>query len=203
MTDRLDTISDESLMLRFASGDSAAFSELYQRHRQGLYAFLSRQTGKVSWLDDLYQDVWMAVTKARFSYKPEAMFKTWLYQIAYHRMIDYLRQHLPSGHYTSLDADTEGMAIAEQLAEDDHTSPDQQLTQKQISGQLLKAIDNLPMDQREAFLLREHGEMSIEQIAKITGVLPETAKSRLRYAVAKLKQVMISSVRSKEEDRCL
>jgi RNA polymerase sigma-70 factor (ECF subfamily) len=175
--------ADEALMCRYRDGDAGAFETLYQRHRGGLFRFILRQCGEQAVAEELFQDVWMRVIKARSNYEVKASFTTWLYQVARNRVIDHYRRR-------SLrlvdDADTDSGGAAEPLAPACE-QPDRRAEATQGIDRLLALVMQLPPDQREAFLLREEAGMSIEEIADCTGVATETAKSRLRYAVNKLR----------------
>jgi RNA polymerase sigma-70 factor (ECF subfamily) len=151
--------TDEELMLAYGAGDAEAFDLLYMRHKGGVYRYLRRQTGNASLADEFFQDVWLRLIDARARYQPQARFTTWLYTIAHNRLMDHFRA-------------TRRTPVA----------------RKQEAARLLAAIDALPAEQREAFLLQQEGDLSVEEIATATGVTRETAKSRLRYATAKLRQ---------------
>ncbi|WP_269531103.1 RNA polymerase sigma factor [Chitinimonas sp. BJYL2] len=180
---------DAALMLAYAAGDAAAFERLYALHRQGLYGFLHRQAPRAVWVDDLFQEAWLAVVKARADYRPEAAFKTWLYGIARNKLIDRIRQQEPTllADFAGHDDDTDPLARLPASAANDPVA----VLDKLQTGQALDiALRTLPAVQREAFLLREHAGMELDAIAALTGVNMETAKSRLRYAVAKLKTAL-------------
>ncbi|WP_137939787.1 RNA polymerase sigma factor [Chitinivorax sp. B] len=181
-------LPDEDMMLRYAAGDTAAFEALYARHRRGLYAFITRQSPQPGWVDDIYQDTWLAVTRTRHEYQPAAAFRTWLYQIARNRLIDMIRQRDPI-KLSELELDEESDLLSTFSSND--LGPDAQLESKQQRAALQQALATLPANQREAFLLREHAELSVDEIAALTGVTPETAKSRLRYAITKLKAALM------------
>ena len=149
--------SDEDLMLAYAAGDAAAFDTLYARHRGGVYRYLLRQCRHSGAVDELFQDVWMNLIRARASYAVTAKFTTYLYRLAHNRLIDYYRA---SGQVTLVSADDEAY-------ED--------------------IVVSLPPTQREAFLLQHEGGLSLSEIADLTGVGVETVKSRLRYAMNKLR----------------
>src|SRR2546429_3296055 len=85
--------SDEDLMLAYAAGDAAAFDALYARHKGGVYRYLLRQCRQGVAVDELFQDVWMNLIRARRSYTPSAEFATYLYPLAHNRVID----HYPAG----------------------------------------------------------------------------------------------------------
>jgi RNA polymerase sigma-70 factor (ECF subfamily) len=173
--------SDEELMLRYAGGDAAAFETLYRRYRGPLYRFLLRQAGDAA--EELLQDVWMRVINSRARYEVRAKFKTWLYTIAHNRLMDL---HRSRGQAVVLDGD-EGAALLEDTP-DGSVAVEVRLDNKRAAERLLAALAELPDAQREAFLLQQESELSLEEIAAATGAGRETVKSRLRYAFAKLRE---------------
>lgn len=173
----VDDSSDESLMLRYGQGDAAAFDALYARHRRGLYAFLHRSLGQGPHLDECFQEVWTRVVAARARYRPEAKFRTWLLQIAHNLLVDGYRRHKPE------DSDEEALvAIADQAPQ-----PDQAAESFEMRRRLQMALEQLPLEQRAVIDLRLREELSLEEIAEIAGVGRETIKSRLRYAMDRLR----------------
>jgi RNA polymerase sigma-70 factor (ECF subfamily) len=176
--------SDEALMLAYRDGDAGAFEELYARHRGGLYRFVLRQCGTRAVADELFQDVWMNLITARSRYVPSAKFSTYLYQVARNRVID---------HFRAL-----GRNLEDPEDPDDPIDPpappalqpETVIERRETAARLIAAVESLPPLQREAFLLHEEGELTLEEIAQVTGCGRETAKSRLRYALAKLRQGM-------------
>jgi RNA polymerase sigma-70 factor, ECF subfamily len=177
--------SDEDLMLAYAAGDAAAFEALYARHKGGVYRYLLRQCRQGGVTDELFQDVWMNLIRARASYAPTAKFTTWLYRLARNRLIDYYRA---SGHLTLVSADDE--AHQDAVAALPAARGDDPLARAEAGelGQRLRAaVAALPPAQREAFLLQQEGGLSLPEIAELTGVGTETVKSRLRYALVKLR----------------
>ena len=87
--------SDETLMLAYAAGDAAAFDQIHARHKGGVYRYLLRHCGRAASADELFQDVWMSVVRARATYAPTAKFTTWLYRIARNRLVDHWRTSSP------------------------------------------------------------------------------------------------------------
>lgn len=172
--------SDESLMQAWVRGDAAAFERLYQRHRQPLYGFLRRQLREPALADDLFQETWRRVIGAREGWAPQAAFTTWLYRIAHNLLNDHwrARRHRPPAPD---DADLRIAALA-----DEHT-PEHQASEFEQRRQLQRALEELPEEQREVLLLRLQQELTLEEIGEITGVGRETVKSRLRYAMDKLR----------------
>jgi RNA polymerase sigma-70 factor (ECF subfamily) len=141
---------DSALMLRYQDGDVAAFEMLYRRHNDALYRYLLRLCQHRDTAEDIFQEVWGKIVKARENYRPTAKFTTFLYRVAHNCFIDYIRRN--KRHSMTADIEPE-----------------------------------LPDEQRDVFLLREEAGLSLEQIASITDCNRETAKSRLRYAVSKLR----------------
>jgi RNA polymerase sigma-70 factor (ECF subfamily) len=183
MTDRqIIPGSDEDLMLRYAGGDLAAFQTLYERHRGGLYRYFLRQ-GNRSVAEELFQDVWAGVIQSRRRYRPRATFRTWLYTLARNRLVDHWRR--------------EGHRPVDSLASDEDC-PDTDLTDtnpgplrlvdlRDCIQQLLQLVSGLPDVQRQAFLLRHEAGMSLAEVAAAMSIGAETAKSRLRYAMERLR----------------
>jgi RNA polymerase sigma-70 factor (ECF subfamily) len=174
--------SDEDLMLRYGKGDAGAFEVLYRRHRLPLYRFLLRQVGNPNNAEELFQDLWMRVVNSRGRYQAGAKFTSWVYTIAHNRLMDFYRANGRASFLSHEESESvlEGLPAGEIAA-------DLRLDRKRAVERLLAALAELPDAQREAFLLQHESELSIEEIAVATGVSRETAKSRLRYAVAKLR----------------
>lgn len=181
--------SDEALMLRYARGDAGAFDTLYARHRGGVFRYLLRQLGghRAS-AEELFQDVWTSLIGARAGYKVEARFTTWLYTIAHNRVIDHYRRHRPV-ELAHPDADQDDDPVAE-LPAPGSAQPERIAQARQQARRLLELVEALPVAQREAFLLHEEGGLSVDEIAQVTGTDREAIKSRLRYALGKLRQGM-------------
>lgn len=171
---------DQQLMLAYAAGDEGAFATLYRRHRVPLYRFLLRHLRNEALADELFQDIWQKVISARSDWKPDAPFHAWLYRIAHNRLNDYWRalKHRPAAPE---DAD-------ERIARlrDEHT-PERELSEFEERRRLQLALDALPDEQRTVILLRLEQEMTLEEIGQVTGHGRETVKSRLRYAMDKLR----------------
>ena len=175
--------SDEDLMLDWRGGNAVAFEQLYGRHKGGVLRYLLRQTGKREWAEELFQDVWLKVLNARASYVARARFGAWLYSIAHNRLMDHYREYSRA----SLVSYEDEALVIEDLPGAAYQQPERNLERKQDAQTLLRLLDTLPAAQREAFVLQQESEMSVEEIAMATGVNRETAKSRLRYALAKLR----------------
>jgi RNA polymerase sigma-70 factor (ECF subfamily) len=179
--------SDEELMLCYRDGDAGAFDALYGRHKGGVYRYLLRQCREAAVAEELFQDVWMNLVRARAGYTVQAKFTTYLYRLAHNRLIDHYRKH---SHATVVSFEEEGEEAMAEVPDERERPADDALDAKRQAARLMELIAALPEAQREAFLLQQEGGMSVEEIAQATGVTRETAKSRLRYAMVKLRQGM-------------
>jgi RNA polymerase sigma-70 factor (ECF subfamily) len=179
---------DEDLMLAYAAGDATAFDALYARHRSGLYRYLMRHCGHAGIVDELFQDIWLGAVRARTTYVASAKFTTWLYRIAHNRLIDHWRAtgqvELVVAGSGDDDDDDDVLAAIPGARNDD---PEVRASAREISMRLRSALSALPPAQREVFLLHQEGGLDLSEIAELTGAGVETVKSRLRYALAKLR----------------
>jgi RNA polymerase sigma-70 factor, ECF subfamily len=177
---------DAQLMLAYARGQMGAFETLYARHRGALYRYLVRQARDGEVANDLFQEVWSRVIVNRARYEPRAKFRTFLFTLAHNCFIDHCRRSKsrPQGLKVE-DADA-----ADLLPADAEELPDVQLERDEATRRYRAALAALPTEQRDVYLLHEESDLSLEEIARVTGVGAETAKSRLRYAVGKLKAAL-------------
>ena len=190
--------ADEALMLAYARGDAPSFERLYARHKGPTYRYLLRHTSEPATADELHQDVWMKVVRAREHYAPDARFTTWLYTLARHRLVDHWRSRR-GVRFMSLDEDdTHADSNAGPVFEGDPpdglaAGGDDPLTltiDAQAGRRLIEALAGVPGPQRDAFLLHVEAGLSLEEIAQLAGVPAETIKSRLRYAYRKLRAAL-------------
>lgn len=172
-------LSDEMLMQRYARGDTRAFDELYARHRAPLYRYFVRQVSDRATANDLYQGAWEKIIRARDRYRESSSFSVWLYAIAHNHLVD---------HYRSL-------RLVQQVEMEDLSDQGPGPVEDVIDGEqnerLLAGICALPEEQRTTLLLKLETGLKMEEIARVTGVSTETIKSRLRYAVGKLKRSLV------------
>jgi len=166
-------------MLAYRDGNAGAFETLYTRHRGRLYRFVLRSVKVRGTAEELFQEVWMRVIEARGRYAPQARFTTWLYTIAHNLLTDHWRR--------------KGLTLVE-LDEDTHApapdDPARSAEARQALSRFAAALEALPPLQRQAFLLHQEGGLSIAEIAAATGSNEEAAKSRLRYAMSKLREAI-------------
>jgi len=191
---------DDTLMTAYARGDSAAFERLYQRHQAGLYRFVRRLLGTAlaAQADEVFQDTWLRVVQSRTRWQPQgASFRTWLYTLGHHRVVDLLRK---SGREVALDAfegedgepwqpDTD--AWQHWPAPASAAPHSEELAFWRRAGErLLGCLEQLPLPQRSAFLLHHDDGLALDEVASALEVGFETAKTRLRYAMSKLRTCM-------------
>src|SRR5512134_2032435 len=168
-------------MLAYRQGDARAFETLYARHKGPLYRYVLRAVKERALAEELYQEIWMRVIEARARYAVQAKFTTWLYTIAHNRLADHWRKR--------------GLKLVEAAEADDPPAPrgfepEARAEGRQDLQRLTAALAALPAAQREAFLLHEEAGMTVGEIAAATGSTAEAAKSRLRYALAKLREAL-------------
>lgn len=183
MQARPDELSDDStLMLAWRNGQHEAFAILYERHRSRLLRFLIHETGNASSGEEVFQEVWLSLIRQRDSYQPLARFSTFLLAIAHSKLVDWFRRN--ARHRWDSD-----LGAAEELP--DHCPlPDAQMDQLQQKNRLVACLRQLPPEQREAFLLKEEHELGLNEIAQLTSTAAETVKSRVRYAIRKLRECL-------------
>jgi len=184
-------------MLAFAGGDAAAFTRLYDRHERATWRFIRHRLGAQheGAADDVLQETWISVAKAAPRYVATARFTTWLFTVARNRVIDHLRAQ--SNAMLSIDAplagtqaEDDGERWADRVAADASDGPQARIESRQQAQAFLDALAQLPDAQREAFVLQAEGGLSVEEVASATGVGAETAKTRLRYAKARLRTLL-------------
>jgi RNA polymerase sigma-70 factor, ECF subfamily len=178
---------DTELMLRYRAGDIRAFESLYLRHKDALYRYLLRHVRHAASAADLFQEVWTRLIATRERYEPRARFATFLFHIAHNCAIDFHRRGKSSPIGASVDDETAGVPEPIAALADE---PEERINAEQRAASFQHGLASLPAEQREAFLMYEEAGLSIEEIGVATGVGAETAKSRLRYAVSKLKKAL-------------
>lgn len=182
--------ADEALLARYRRGDVDAFRSLVRRHQRALYNFALRQVRAPSVAEDIVQDVFVRIVQNVQTFKEESRFSTWAYTIARNLCIDHLRKGVHRRHAsldqpTSGDDDGEGVPLGEKVA-GSTMAADRTVIGKQLQAHIRAAVEALPEDQREVFLMRQVSELPFKEIAEIVGVSENTVKSRMRYALERL-----------------
>ena len=167
--------SDEALMKAYAGGDMKAFEVLYGRHRGPLYRYILRQVGEPATANDLYQQSWEKVIRSRHRFRESSPFQAWMYRIARNNVIDHFRRQKPLDKRLPDEVEAPGPG-PEERTDDVHRQQD-----------LERALHELQDEQKEVLLLKLESGLILKTIADVVCINQEKAKSRLRYAVSKLR----------------
>ncbi|HXU70041.1 MAG TPA: RNA polymerase sigma factor [Polyangia bacterium] len=184
--------SDESLMLRYRDGDVRAFELLVTRHRKALFNFILRFVRDTAQAEDVTQETFLRLVKGADAYERQAKFTTWLYTIARNLCVDASRRgkHRKAASLDAPLSDDDGAASLLDLLPDGTAGVDRQAQSRELGLRLRQAIEALPDEQREIFLLREVADLQFNEIAKVIGCPENTVKSRMRYALEKLREAL-------------
>lgn len=192
---RLVDLADEELLDRFRRGEARAFEELMRRHRTPLFNFICRSVRNQATAEELLQDTWLRVLQGAGEFQRASKFTTWAYTVARNLCIDQARRAVHRKH-PSLDQPTgkesageDGPSLGERVA-DTRPMVDRQAIGSELQVQLTAAIEALPDDQREVFLLREYSNLPFKEIAEVVGAPENTVKSRMRYALERLQDAL-------------
>lgn len=181
-----DGVDEAGLLRAHAAGDTQAFARLYDRYDRACFRYLRRLLGAAhaEAAEDLHQETWIAVARNACGFDPaKASFPTWLFTIARRKAFDYFRRQ----KIAVVGADREDAAL---MVSDPGRSPLEQVQSRELAEEIVAAVESLPLEQRGAFVMAVEGGLSLEEIAQATGVAVETAKSRLRYARARLRTLL-------------
>jgi RNA polymerase sigma-70 factor, ECF subfamily len=176
--------SDRALMERYRDGDATAFNQLYRRYRAPVRRFVAKLCRGQGEADEVVQEVWLAVIRGARSYRPTAKFTTYLFSIAHRRLQDRWRSRERRDHAFGT---AEPAPDLHEISDEGTTLPEDWASRAELRSALMAAIDRLPPPQRAVFLLKAEAELSLEEIAAATGASVEATKSRMRYAVARLR----------------
>ena len=172
--------SDEELMQGVGQGSSGSFEALYGRYRRRLYNFILRYVQDEALAEDLFQEAFLRLLRAAPRWRPRARLSTWLYRVALNLCIDSSRKRRES------DLDP---AAAEALV-DRRPGPQDRLQASEMAQWLKAEVARLPAEQRAVLLLRVYEGLSEREVAEVVGCPVGTVKSRLHYALRRLRQRM-------------
>jgi RNA polymerase sigma-70 factor (ECF subfamily) len=181
--------ADEVLMVAYQKGDVRAFEILLTRHRRPVFNFILRYVGLRETAEDLLQETFLRVIKGAEAYQRQAKFTTWLYTIARNLCVDQSRR-AKHRKAQSLDAPMNSSAESGTLLDvipANEIASDRQTVNKELHLKMEAALARLSQEQREVFLMREFLDMPFKDIAQVVGVPENTVKSRMRYALEKLR----------------
>jgi RNA polymerase sigma-70 factor (ECF subfamily) len=192
----LEELSDEELMLRYAAGEPRAFELLMRRHEKAIYNFILRSVRRQDVAEELVQEVFLRVIRSSANYKQSAKFTTWLYTIARNICIDRARKKKNKGNEYSLDEkiggqEGEGASYVDMLVDDGASTSHMGYERQVFMGRLKAALEQLPEEQKEVFLLKEVSGLKFREIAEVVGAPVPTVKSRMRYALEALRGHMV------------
>jgi len=179
-------------MLRYQRGDVAAFAQLVDRHESALFNFVLRYVRSGPSAEDILQEVFLRVVQNAADFKHEARFSTWIYSIARNLCIDHYRKLTLRNHDSFEQPRTDGQRSHADAAADAHfsASAERSAMSRELRELITRAVEALPDDQREVFLLREVANLPFKEIAKLTDTPENTVKSRMRYALERLQEAL-------------
>ena len=181
-----DPADDAELLRAHAAGDPQAFARLYDRYDRPCFQFIRRLLGAAHGeaAEDLHQETWISISKNAATFDADnASFPAWLFTIARHKVWDYFRRQ----KVAVLAAPQDDVAMR---VPDPGPTPLDQVQSRELAQRLVSAVEAMPLEQRGAFVMFANAGLSLQEIAQATGVGVETAKSRLRYARAALRQTL-------------
>lgn len=181
-----ETASDSELLAKYRKGDMRAFDALYARYRLPLLNFLLHQSGRRKQeVEEVFQETWLKVIRNAHQFNVSQRFAPWLYRIARNCLVDRWRQL----------AVVESIHVSSDIAMSGASSnglfhPERRASSSEINARWEQALAKLPTLQREVVLLKMENEFSLEELSEITGAGRETVKSRLRYGIDKLRELL-------------
>lgn len=182
-----------ALMLRFQAGEAGAFEEMVRAYQDTVYAFLFRFRGREDGVEDLAQEVFLRVFRARERYRPDAKFSTWLYRIVCNLCINEKRDRKDA---RSLDADSaKGEAGLARMADEKAEQPSRSIEQREIAQAVRASLEKLPENQRAAVLLSQYHGMSYRDVGESLGVSEKAVKSMMARAREQLKEKLLPFLR--------
>ena len=190
-SERQKDIADEELLERFRSGSARAFEELMRRHQTPLYNFILRSVRHPQTAEEIHQDAWLRILQGARDFQRASKFTTWAYTVARNLCIDHARKAVLRRH-PSLEqpsGDEDGPSLGEVLP-DRGAAVDRAAIGNELQVRIAAAVDALPAEQREVFLMREYSNLQFKEIADIVGAPENTVKSRMRYALERLQQAL-------------
>jgi RNA polymerase sigma factor (sigma-70 family) len=192
MNDKATTeFADAQLLNRFRNGDNSAFDYIVDRYQKPLFTYLIRFVGDHQAAEDIFQDTFLKVLRGLNDYQEKSKFGNWLFGIAHHLAIDFLRKNR---RYQKIFLDNEGNQDSDSYFENIaelNTLPDQNIEQKELKRILNNTINKLSEEQKEVFLLREHSDLTFKEIAELLNKPLNTVLAQMRYALLNLRKMLI------------
>lgn len=188
-----DVVSDSELIQKYNNGDGRAFGKLIDRYNQPLMSYLQRMVSDRIAAHDLFQDTFFKVIRALPRYHERGKFSSWLFGIAHHVAIDFLRKQKRARQHLKSDCETNDMELADY---EDHTSmrPDEHYDQQELKTLLKQAVETLPVEQKEVLLLRQYSGMTFKEISEQINCPLNTVLGRMRYALLNLRKSLSGDI---------
>ena len=183
MTVRLQTAmteaTDEELMLRVQGDEPRLLSVLFERHHRRVYNYLLRMSRHQATAEDLTSEVFVRILKYRSSYRHQARFTTWLFQVARNLFLDHLERQRPEDSYDDLPP----------AAASDPVHPEEVLQSSQETRLIREALNRLPPRKREVLFLSRYRDMRYEDIAEVMGCTPGAVKILVHRSLKELGEI--------------
>jgi RNA polymerase sigma-70 factor (ECF subfamily) len=186
-----EAVTEKELVLLAQQGDRNAFGELVRRHYQGVVRVVFQMCGDPALAEDATQEAFIRAWVNLPSFQPSGSLKSWIYRIAINAAVDVLRKRPES----SLD-ESQAMMVTDQAA-----GPETALIEKERVTIVRRALKGLPEASRSVLVLREYGELSYQEIAKVLDIPVGTVMSRLNYARNSLRGTLKSLLFQMESEK--
>jgi RNA polymerase sigma-70 factor, ECF subfamily len=179
--------TDRALLGRYRKGDVQALESLVEKYRRPLFGYLINMTEGKQDVDELFQEVWFRVIRKIGLYRQRNFFG-WLVRIAHNLVIDRARRSRPD---FSLDAENEetGATLSDRMA-GEGLDPSERIADEDLGRRIGQAVNRLPREQKEVFVMRTNAGLSFKQIASVQKVSINTALARMQYAITKLRPML-------------
>lgn len=176
-----DLITDFELIRRFIDGDESAFNILASRYQEKIYWHARRMTGNHLDADEILQEVLLVLYNKLKTFEFKSSIYTWIYTITHTRSINYIKRNKIKNFFNLSEIKN---------IEDEKNNLVLDFDQKQKLDFIEKALQQLPIKQREVFIMRNYDEMTYEEISKITGTSIGALKANYFHALKKLKELV-------------
>lgn len=188
-------LTDAQLLNRFRNGDKSAFDLIVDRYQKPLFTYLIRFVGDHQVAEDMFQDTFLKVLRGLNDYQEKSKFGNWLFGIAHHLAIDFLRREKRHQKiFSNNEGDQDSDNYFENIAES-NILPDRNIEQKELKRILNDAINKLSEEQKEVFLLREHSDLTFKEIAELLNRPLNTVLAQMRYALLNLRKSLTKEYR--------
>jgi RNA polymerase sigma-70 factor (ECF subfamily) len=187
---------DVRLMHQVRDDQPGAFEQLVEQYQHRLVAVMHHLVGNLAEAEDLAQEVFLRVYRARKKYRARSKFSTWLFTIANNLALNSLRarQRKPVVPLKTTDSGPLGPRPAEQLVHDHHSGPMQRMQREELATVIQRALEGLNERQRVAVVLNKFEDMNYVEIAEVMGLTTKAVKSLLSRARMNLRVALVSYI---------